>query len=70
MDSGDLTYKDEDSILDDMYQKQIFRTFIMKIWNSMSDWRNPYSKKYVQHSTKELIKLVFSATPMLVCIFV
>ena len=65
-----MAYRDEDSILDQQYEKQIFLAFYFenlkfKVW---------FKKMHILRNTalynKELIKLGFSANPMLVCIFV
>ena len=64
-----MAYRDEDIMLDQIYEKKYFRTFIMKIQNIKWDRENAYLKKYstIQQGT---FVLGFSATRILVCIFV
>ena len=39
LDSFNMVYSDEDSILEQTYEKRIFRIYIIKILNFKSDWR-------------------------------
>ena len=50
LDSFDMSYRDEDSIIDQKYEKQIFCALIMKILNFRRDRRKCIYKE-IQHIT-------------------
>ena len=65
-------YRDEDSISDQIYQKQIFSVFYyedLKFWEWLKKMHIE-ERNTALYNIKELIKLGFSATSMQVCILV
>ena len=63
LDSFNMSYRDEDSILVKKYESKYLGIFIMKILNFKVHEENA-------HNRREPINLGFSATVVLVCIFV
>ena len=56
-----MAFRDEDSILDQIYEKQIFPAFYQ---NSKSDLRKCIFLRNTALNNKDLLKLGFSANPM------
>ena len=70
LDGFNMSYRDEDSILEQKYEKQIswylyYEDFIIQKW-----LKKMHIKRNTAHNNKELIKLGFRASVVLVSIFV
>ena len=65
-----MVYRDEDSILDQIYQIQIFSDLYYEDLEFLELLKKMHILLNTALYKKELIKLGFSATPMLVRIFV
>ena len=70
LDSINMAQRDLDSILNQMYQKQMFQDLFMKILNDKSDSEKAYLQSSTSLYNKELTNLGFGATPMVVSISV
>ena len=68
--SFNMAYRDRDSILDQNMKSKYFGIFIMKISNFKSFGRKKKLKEIEHITTRNSTKLGFSATVMLICIFV
>ena len=69
LDSFNMLNMDEDSILDQSMKSKHFRLFITEILNFISDFKKMHICRNTAQYNKELIKIGFNATVVLVCIF-
>ena len=70
MNSFNMAYNDEDSILDQTYIKQTFSGFYYEDFKYLKWLKKIHIRGNTALYNKELMNLDFCATPMLVCIFV